>query len=273
MPTLPLNNRLHYAFVIAIVLHGVGILGIGYSTPKNHPAPSMEVTLARFETEQADSQADFYAQINQHGGGTELSKKLLSDTELSVLQNTPNSPSEQIKSTNNNETATNEQVFETKNETITVIISNNSNHDLFLKELSKPDYNVTESVQKNNINEQIVALKSQIAMRRQTLAKALKQRAITTLSTKSHQDAAYLEKWRKRIVSIGNIHYPKAASEQKMYGRVRLLIAMQANGNVNPSRYYNLLEKKFLTRGLLKSFVSLHLLHLFHRKCAKILMY
>lgn len=252
MPNSPFNNRLHYALIIAIILHGLGILGIGFSYATSNKIASMEVTLAKFEAEQADPEADYYAQVDQLGGGSEETKKLLSDTELAVTRQADSSPSEQ-KSTDQTEIkSTNDTIFTAKKDTLSVIISKSSDHELSLNQLSQSSNSVSENRHADNLNQQIVALKSQIAMRRQILAKALKKRTITTMSTKSHQDAAYLEKWRKRIVSIGNIHYPKAANEQKIYGSVRLLIAMQANGDVKSIEILESSGTKILDHGAVK---------------------
>jgi len=72
------------------------------------------------------------------------------------------------------------------------------------------------------------------------------------MSTKSHQDAAYLDNWRKRIVSVGNIHYPTAANEQKIYGRVRLLIAMRADGKVKSIEILESSGKRILDSSAIK---------------------
>jgi protein TonB len=234
------SNRLNYTLFIAVAMHAFVILGIGFSwanAPKK--AAEIEVTLAQFEAKKSNRKSDYLAQIDQQGSGDAKVKKKLSD-EISLnpqLTDTKSSASQQdtFASKISEETTFSdklEQLFEKDISTFDVVNSINSGYKLKVNPQQNDSPSASNAAQKTSLSAKIVALQSQINLRRQKMAKAPKKRVISAVSTKSHQDAAYLENWRRRIVTVGNIHYPKAANEQKIYGRVRLMIAMRANGNI-----------------------------------------
>ncbi len=44
--------------------------------------------------------------------------------------------------------------------------------------------------------------------------------------------AAYVESWRQKIERIGNLNYPEAARDQKIYGQLQLTVYIKSNGEV-----------------------------------------
>ena len=255
MPVSILNSRFRQALCAALILHAIGIFSIGYTATQHNRASSMEVTLASFEASKADDDADFYAPINQQGAGTTEQKKQLTKIETNNLVTTPNLQKNPTNPLDSSIFLNKPDADLPSNEgsgNFNVILSNQSDHRLLLNKRQQPSLSVANNNQNQTLAEQIVSLNHQISLRSQTLAKSLKKRTITTMSTKSHQDAAYLEDWRKRIVSIGNIHYPKAANELKIYGKVRLLIAMRADGQVKSIEILESSGKKILDHSAVK---------------------
>jgi len=254
MPDSHKTMRFRYAFIFAIAAHAVGIFAIGFSQNNHHKSSSIEVTLAQFETSKPDKDSHFFADINQQGSGESEKIKRLSEVQLSALESprdSQSSPEQQAALDNlEKDIKTEEETKETSK--FDLIISNNSNHQSFLNKEPQLKHDVVKEKQPSSLSEQIVALHSQITLRSQLLAKSPVTRTITTMSTKSHQDAAYLDNWRKRIVSVGNIHYPTAANEQKIYGRVRLLIAMQADGKVKSIEILESSGKRILDSSAIK---------------------
>ena len=56
---------------------------------------------------------------------------------------------------------------------------------------------------------------------------------ISSASTKKSHDALYLDSWRRRIEAVGNINYPSEARIQRLYGNLRMLVALLPNGEVS----------------------------------------
>jgi protein TonB len=52
----------------------------------------------------------------------------------------------------------------------------------------------------------------------------------------SSEEAFYLQQWEKRVERIGNLNYPKAAREQELSGRLRLLVAINADGSIREAQ-------------------------------------
>ena len=50
--------------------------------------------------------------------------------------------------------------------------------------------------------------------------------------TKEASDAMYLEAWRQKVERIGNMNYPEAARNQKLYGQLRMTVSIKADGSI-----------------------------------------
>lgn len=48
----------------------------------------------------------------------------------------------------------------------------------------------------------------------------------------AHDDAIYLDNWRRRIESVGNMNYPEEARRNNINGSLRLLVAISPDGSV-----------------------------------------
>jgi protein TonB len=252
------KNRLHYTLFIAIAAHALAVIALGFNWTQKNPAPtSIEVTLAQYKATLKLDDADFFAQIDQLGSGDGTQIKLLSSKDIAIrnhLNPTDIQESKQQSNTQATPTSGTKTTYLDADPTTNfdVIISNNSDYQLFTNASLTPPQKIFDKSQKSQLSDEIFTLNTQINLRSQKIAKAPKKRIISTMSTKSHQDAAYLENWRKRIVTVGNVHYPKAANEQKIYGRVRLLIAMQADGNIRSIEILATSGKQILDRAAIK---------------------
>ena len=51
--------------------------------------------------------------------------------------------------------------------------------------------------------------------------------------TKEYKYAAYMEAWRAKVERIGNLNYPGEARRRRLSGRLRLDVAINADGTVN----------------------------------------
>lgn len=74
-------------------------------------------------------------------------------------------------------------------------------------------------------------LEAQIAKQQDEYQKRPKRRFIGA-RTKAASDALYLEAWRQKVERIGNMNYPAAAREQKIYGQLRMTVSIKSDGTV-----------------------------------------
>lgn len=228
--TLNLADRFSLSLLIAIAVHVVLIVFVGFNFQWTTPQPkTLEITLVQHKTS-PPKDADFIAQADQEGSGTELRKKKLTTTEEAPLladdiyeitppvqpQIASSQPKEESETViTNNREAVFKIATEDPTETRTL-------EEQFLGESQIPDHITTD----------IATLEALLDQQRQAYAKRPKIRRLTSVSAKAAIDAKYLDEWRRRIERIGNIHYPIEAKRNKLYGQLRLAVMLSPNGYV-----------------------------------------
>jgi protein TonB len=80
---------------------------------------------------------------------------------------------------------------------------------------------------------EIASLEARLDKQRQIYAKRPRIKRLTSLSTVSSADAFYLNSWRRKIEGIGNLNYPDEARRRKLYGSLRLMVAVLPDGSLN----------------------------------------
>ena len=72
MAAITPRDRLSFTLFLAAALHAALILGVGFSSSVNmESSPTIEITLAQFSDPDEPQEAEFAAQANQIGSGTE----------------------------------------------------------------------------------------------------------------------------------------------------------------------------------------------------------
>ncbi len=221
------QDRFGFTVFLSACVHVMLILGLGFTMATGRDESStMEVTLAQYRSAEAPEDADFIAQANQEGSGTEdealapaspieapLNANEIRDVE-DFLQERPTSPvpTEQVLATEGNapqpEAATNGPTAPA----------------------------ATNGTTAANRADTLASLQAQLDLRRQEYAKRPRRYTISSASTKEAYDALYLDNWRKRIEAIGNANYPEQASADGIYGTMRVMVALNPDGSVNDIR-------------------------------------
>ena len=78
-------------------------------------------------------------------------------------------------------------------------------------------------------------LQIRIENRRKNNRQRPQRRTISTVSAQKEQ-AIYLETWRKRIEEVGNQYYPEEARKNRIFGNLRILVAVRADGQIEDVR-------------------------------------
>lgn len=239
-PPLPLpidpgslaNERFGFTLFVSICAHVLLILGVGYTVlDKLDAEPSLNITLAQYQSSEAPDEADFLAQENQQGSGS-LDERAAPSTPIqsqfnadSIQEVSPFLPPQAPAIT--------------PQAILTVAASDPSpfiqQQDQAEEQLSDPDQLRGER-QPEQLNQTLASLQAQLDSHRQEYAKRPRKYTISSASTKKSRDALYLDNWRKQIESIGNLNYPQQASEDKIYGNLRLLVALHPDGRVEEIR-------------------------------------
>jgi protein TonB len=61
-------------------------------------------------------------------------------------------------------------------------------------------------------------------------------RRLSKVNAAASPDAFYLRSWQRKIEAVGNLNYPEAARRGGIYGSLRLLVAINANGSLKEVR-------------------------------------
>ena len=228
--TVSPGDRLSFTVFLAVALHAALILGVTFTYVTSKPSThTMEVTLAQQRAKRRPDKADFLAQFNQVGSGALEEKALMTapteaqfqDTEIrETSQDVPQSTS--YKAVEQKQTAI----------TTTAVTDHNVTVDSEATETApqKAEFENKKSLQARAL--EITRLEARIDRQRQIYAKRPRIKRLTSLSTASSADAFYLNSWRRKIETVGNLNYPQKARKNKLYGSLRLMVAILPDGSL-----------------------------------------
>lgn len=229
-PQVSANDRLMFTTFLAGVLHAILILGIGWTYIEHKTAsPTLEITLAQHKSAIEPEDADFLAQANQQGSGTLDEKKQLSTTEMANFEDNVIRKIDPIQ-----QAATQKPKEPTASKLISTTASSRNKTVLKSPEKIDPTAQVADESTVSLLQRslEIASLEAQLKEKRQAHAKRPRKRQLTAASAKAVVDAYYLDNWRERIERVGNQFYPQEARKQKLYGSLRMMVSVDATGDV-----------------------------------------
>ena len=229
-PEISPADRLSFTTFLAIMVHAALILGVTFTYVTNKPAThTMEVTLAQHRSDNRPDKADFLAQFNQTGSGT-LEKKLLttsptqSEFHDTVIRET--SPQQNSRAT--------QKVDQQQKPVVTSKAASQykTAEDASLRTPIPGDVKNTDKKSLLERSLEIASLEARLDQQRQVYAHRPRIKRLTSLSTASSADAYYLNSWRRKIENIGNLNYPIEARQKRLYGSLRLMVAVLPDGSL-----------------------------------------
>ena len=238
-------DRMGFTLFMAILLHLVVILGVGFElADRSPPASSLEITLADYRSDKAPDEADFIAQANQIGSGDADEKKRQTaplesqrpQNQIAAVQNSDLSPA-QPKSGSVKTLATTAK----SNRTIS------ENHDG--KERRAP---LERKISLLERSLEIASLEAQLAFEAQFDSKSPRIRTVSAASTKYSIDAYYMDGWRRKVEVIGNLNYPEAARKQNLFGSLRLLVGVLPDGSIKEVRILKSSGRRLLDEAAIR---------------------
>ncbi len=221
--TVTPRDRLSFTLFLALSLHAAVILGVGFTTEDaGEPLPTIEVTLAHHADPEAPEDADFIAQSNQQGSGTEAE----------ALETTTRTEADFLS----------EEIRPVTPEPVPVMVPEPALKRELLSTVTAAEDQVTTEEEVpvepaelardpttfayDELAQEIASLEARIAEDERALAKRPRVKRLTSVSTKSADEAAYLNAWRQKVERIGNANYPDGS----VYGDLRLLVVLRFDG-------------------------------------------
>lgn len=247
-PSVTARDRLSFSLFLAAILHAVVILGITFTfLERGASSHTMEVTLAQHRSTSAPSKADYLAQFDQQGSGTLEDKKMITATHQSPFHDTTVRDTTRLSSALTTPETQSEQV----------VTSTQPSSSKVFKEKQEKEQRLTESTEaldKTILQKsmEIASLEARLDELRQIHAKRPRIKRLTSLSTKSSVDAYYLNSWRRKIETIGNLNYPEEARKRKIFGSLRLMVAILPNGTVKEIEVLESSGHRFLDNAAIR---------------------
>ncbi|MBK1850996.1 energy transducer TonB [Marinobacter sp. 1-4A] len=222
-------DRFSFTLFMALVVHAVVVLGITFApeSPRSS-AQTMEITLSQFDDEQAPEKADFLAQTNQQGSGTEdeaLEMTTPQPSEISqpeVAQVQPE-PKAQVEPVRRQERA----VVQTE--------SRSSRQVQQPEQFAEPEDEPLPVREKKSLMDrslEIASLEARFDAQQQAYARKPRVMRVTAASTLKSTNAWYVQNWVSKVTRVGNINYPTEARRAGVYGTLRMLVSMQKDGSI-----------------------------------------
>lgn len=225
------NRRFNITFSIALGLHLLIIFGVAISLSSSASSARKEVTLSITQQDDKPKNAEFMAQNNQLGSSDERSKQELTTDNDALFTDTKINETDPL--------VIPKQALAAEQPPISRIVTTSSYSPLVVKldllkelEIEQENNGEFETQDLTELSMEIASLEARLADRQQRLTDNPKTRVLTSTSTMAADDAKYVHQWRNRIETIGNLHYPKEARNQNLYGDVRLLVKLRSNGVV-----------------------------------------
>ena len=223
------SERFGFTVFLSACVHAILILGVGFTyMGESESEPAMEITLAQYRSEVAPEDADFLAQENQLGSGTleqaaAPSTPFDSDFNADTIQQTVPVPQTRIV----------QQDTRFQDSAIITTFQDEEEVRQDLEEVEQDtDTPPAEETTAEDLSVAIASLQAQLDRQRQEYARRPRKYTISSASTKQSHDALYLDKWRRRIEAVGNINYPEAARQQRIYGSLRMMVSLLPDGKV-----------------------------------------
>ena len=227
---------------LAILIHGILILGIGFAA-EEPPRPhydSMEIILVQQKDKQPPEEAKILAQANLDGGGetredvtpTSPVPPPFPDTAAQVSA-PPSTESRQATA----EQQAPEQTPGTPKQGIDQLAAENKAAESTRQRKSgqsastRPKQPRPSATALLNNSFRIAALSAEIRQKLEARAQRLKRKFVYA-STQEYRYAAYMEAWRAKVERIGNLNYPEAARTRKLSGNLILDVALNPDGDI-----------------------------------------
>ena len=259
------DERLRFMLVLALALHALIILLVGFDALKTEQnSKTLEITFAINQDSQAPIDPAYLAQHHQLGMGDSQTNQEASVVEQALFtSNKINQLSAQISAqpgvgvTPSIDKGYDDQTQQAKsgaNEVLATdtqaVLKANQKSDLIHTNASNPTAGDSTALFK--ASEEIASLEARLKDEQQKLQSRSRTGRVTSLSTLAKADALYLERWRQKIETIGNLNYPTEARNRGIEGSLQMLVTLAADGSVKQleilkSSGYSILDDAAIT--------------------------
>ncbi|PKO51726.1 MAG: energy transducer TonB [Betaproteobacteria bacterium HGW-Betaproteobacteria-2] len=243
--------------MVSVALHAVVIVAIKFEAPDlqrfKDNIPALEIVLVNAKTESAPEKADALAQANlDRGGNTDEERRAKSS--LPAPRDKPTEtkvrPAEELKQTPKKAELDAEaerqlqRVAELEKQAQALMTQAKSrqvteSEPVKQAEVPQPEKGRNREAVSQTLDRAALAsaiadmarLEAQISKQQDEYQKRPKRKFVGA-RTQEYRFATYVEAWRQKVERVGNLNYPEAAREQKIYGQLRMTVSIKADGSL-----------------------------------------
>ncbi len=225
MPAL-IKQPLSVALAFSLALHAVVLFGIGFVVHDPRKAADLlqplQVVLVNAKSKSRPTKADALAQHNLDGGGNTPEKRR-ARTPLPTLNDDRQFTPEQAARRVQQLELESKRLLTQAKSTYSVVQEKNLAQQQESERLHGEDL-VQRSLE-------IARLEAEIHKNLDAYQK-MPRRKFIGARTQEFRFAQYVEDWRIKVERIGNLNYPEAARQKRIYGSLQLTVSIRADGSV-----------------------------------------
>ena len=221
-----LKQPLAAALAFSLVLHVFALFGIGYVLPDPRHAANLlkplEVVLVNSKSQSRPAKADALAQSNLDGGGNTPEDRRAKSPLPTLADDRQFTPEQAAR-----------RVQQLEQEAIRLLALIKSTHSV-AQEKTQKQQPTSERVSGEDLVQRSLAiarLEAQISKDFDAYQK-IPRRKFIGARTQEYRFAQYIEDWRIKVERIGNLNYPEAARQERIFGNLQLTVSIRADGSV-----------------------------------------
>ena len=226
-PRISASDRLGFTLFLAITLHAIVVLGVGFTQSDRsnvEPLPSLDIIIANSKSLETVENPDYLAQVDQAGGGNADEK-----ARPSAPVSAPTPIDQKGLSDQQRVEQRKQQLTLSKLYFLTQLESDQAIQKNRQSRAQDSDQKAVSEIEQRA--SRIASLQAEI--REMTVNYAKRPRTLTlTASTRKAVEASYLASWVKKVEQTGNLNYPSEARLQKLDGRLRMSVRINAEGEM-----------------------------------------
>ena len=230
---MTIRARFGAAGVLSLLIHAFVIFGLTFVLPDlrgmKNMAPPLEVVLVNTKSPARPQQADALAQHHLDGGGNTDEKQRAKSPLPAVTQDTQ---TEELQVTRKRLAELERQAFQ-----LLTQVKSKSRVDQATAKQAPPVESPPEiapAVDANDLVQRSMAiarLEAQISRDWNSYQERPRRKFIGARA-QEYRFARYVDDWRQKIERIGELNYPQAARDQRIYGSLVATVSIRANGSL-----------------------------------------
>lgn len=229
-PRVGENERLGATLALSLILHGMLVLGVGFSLDDSAPlVPTLDVILSQTQTPLTPKEADFLAAANQQGGGDHDKAQRPRDSQAGWVPQQETGLAPQPLRAQSPAPAPPPQ---------TRVIATRDSELRAAPAQARPTPDrpeLPQGEQKIEHDAEMARLAAEIHLRSELYAKRPKRKFVSA-STREYVYANYLRAWVDRAERVGNLNYPDEARRKRLSGQLVISVAVRRDGSIEQTR-------------------------------------